>query len=145
MFAELLKHDDMYVRIVAADQLRELGPDATAALDVLVAGLHDAEFRVRMSAVNALGKYGKAAESAIPEIVVCLADNESQVQAFAVQTLGRLAEKGANTAMAVPALTELSKEPGFSTIARTALERMRESSIDDLSESAQRALDELND
>ena len=46
VFAELLKHNDMYVRIVAADQLRELGPDATDAVDVLVAGLHDPGFPV---------------------------------------------------------------------------------------------------
>jgi hypothetical protein len=38
--------------------------------------------------------------------------------------LGRLAKKGVNTVMAVPALTELSKEPVFSRIALTALEQM---------------------
>jgi hypothetical protein len=44
--------------------------------------------------------------------------------------------------IAVPALTDLSNEPVFSRIARTALEQMGESSIDELSESAKLALGE---
>jgi HEAT repeat protein len=123
VFVELLQHEDMYVRIVAAEKLGDLGPDAKS-VDALVAALHDDEWRVRMTAVSFLSTMGKAAELALPEIVACLADNESQVQAFAVQTLGRLAKKGVNTVVAVPALTELSKEPVFSRIARTALEQM---------------------
>lgn len=49
---ELLQHDDLYVRIVAAESLGKLGPDAVAAVPDLTIALSDENFRVRYAAAH---------------------------------------------------------------------------------------------
>jgi len=136
VFLRLLQHEDVYVRIVAAEKLGEIGPDERS-VEALVAALRDDNFRVRMTAANMLWKMEELAEPAIPELVSCLSDENSEVQAFAIQSLGRLADNGVNTVAAVPALSTLRKEPVFSAVANGALEAMERSRISELSSAAE--------
>ena len=136
VFLRLLQHEDLYVRIVAAEKLGEIGPDERS-VEALVAALRDDNFRVRMTAANMLWKMEELAEPAIPELVSCLSDENSEVQAFAIQSLGRLADNGVNTVAAVHALSTLRKEPVFSAVANGALEAMKRSRISELSSAAE--------
>lgn len=141
VFLRLLEHEDLYVRIVAAEKLGEIGPDERS-VEALVAALSDDNFRVRMTAANMLCKMEELAEPAIPELVTCLSDENSEVQVFAIQSLGRLADNGVNTVAAVPALSNLCKESVLSTVARGALEKMAQSQIAELSSVASGAVAE---
>lgn len=139
VFQQLLQHEDMYVRIVAAEKLGEIGADQRS-VQALVAALHDAESRVRMTAANMLWKMDELAEPAVPELVKCLSDESSEVQAFAIQSLGRMAENGVNTEAAVAALSNISDESVVSIVARGALEKMEQSRISELSSAASDAI-----
>ena len=132
VFLRLLQHENLYVRIVAAEKLGEIGPDERS-VEALVAALRDDNFRVRMTAANMLWKMEELAEPAIPELVSCLTDENSEVQAFAIQSLGRLADNGMYTVTAVPTLSTLCRESVSSAVAKGALEAMERSRIGELS------------
>lgn len=117
---ELLKHDDFYVRIVAADSLRKLGPEARSAVEDLTRALSDKNHRVRYAAAKALGAIGPDAKTTVPDLIVALGDSEPSVQFAAVEALRRL---GIHAEGALPELQVLAtnKHSAVHNFARDAV------------------------
>jgi HEAT repeat protein len=98
-----LADKDARVRRAAAAALRDMGPDAKAAVAALIERLtKDAEPRVRWLACEALGQIGPAAESAVPALTTAL--NNSALAAAAAEALGGI---GPKAQAAAPTLVRL--------------------------------------
>jgi HEAT repeat protein len=82
------------IRNQAARTLRDIGPDAAAAVEPLATVLiHDKDWGVRWYAAEALGAIGPAAKAAIPELKVALKDPMVQVRNAASEALQKIQAK----------------------------------------------------
>jgi HEAT repeat protein len=97
--SELARDKDAFLRVAAAEILKQIGPDAITAVPALTEMLRDKEDKVRSSAAAALGGIGPAA---IPALTKMLHDQDQQIREGAATALGQAKAKAA-----IPALTEL--------------------------------------
>jgi HEAT repeat protein len=94
-----------------ARQLDELPPPTLAdpsmrnTVQILIANLKDADYRVRLASVDALETLGERAAPAIPTLVAALSDTNKFVRWSAARTLGSLNPRQADEV--VPGLTRL--------------------------------------
>ena len=143
-FVELLRHEDIYVRMVAAEKLGELEP-SQISVKALVRALHDKEQRVRVTAVHTFWKMEALAEPFLDELANCLLDESPRVRLSAIHSLGSLANENVNTTSAIPAMLKLAQaEPIYSSVIASSLKEMQASSIDELSQAAGEALANLS-
>jgi HEAT repeat protein len=105
-----IEDKDPRVREKAAFSLRQLGPEATAAVPALAGRLTgDADVAVRQEAAFALQRIGPAARPAIPALVRALDDRDGHVRSWALLAL---ADFRADARAAAPALDRvLKKDP----------------------------------
>ncbi len=66
--AELLNHENEWVRINALFALGEMGAEARSSLTGVIAALRDPSHRVVRTALDALGQIGDVGEEALPEL-----------------------------------------------------------------------------
>ena len=86
---QLLSDPNWNIREEAATELRTLGPDALAAVPVLIGALKDESMVRRCAAAEALGLMALAAEEAVPALVESLKDKDWLVRAEAAEALSR--------------------------------------------------------
>jgi HEAT repeat protein len=84
---ELAAHEDSHHRVLAADILRLLGPQAAPALADLLRLLADKTAEVRREAALSLKELGPAARAAAPLLRAALADPDPGVRKQAERTL----------------------------------------------------------
>ena len=117
----MLKDTDKDVRIAAASILGNIGKPAFPAVPVLIGMLKDTDPEVRGAAAEVLGRM-EAPSSLTPAIVAALMttlkDKVPEVRRRAVAILGYI---GKPAAAAIPALTNMLKEPYVSFDAAVAL------------------------
>ncbi len=91
----LQKDPSSYVRVSAAESLREPGAATPEAVQGLIAGLRDLDEGVRVAAVSTLGQLGDRAKSAAPAVEKLFrSDSDALVRQRAGDALGQLnAEK----------------------------------------------------
>ncbi len=118
--------DDEQAAHWACVLLREIGPDAKAAVPALTAKLDDDREEIRMQALLALGAIGEAAAPAVPQIAAAL-QNEL-VAPTATFVLGQLGTIPADAEPVIRANTE-SENPGLRTVSYWALARVH---LDDM-------------
>ena len=92
------------VRAAAAATLGKLGPNAKAAVNVLIESLKDPEPGVRAAVADALGRVGDEARSGISRLLPLLKDQDAGVRLAAAFALGRI---GPDAATAVPDLVQV--------------------------------------
>ena len=110
MFASVLDHGDDSARYEAAEQLKEMGPWAAAAVPALIDALNDEDWTNRCAVAEALGEIGPAAVTAIAALTDAIQhDEDLYVQANAVEALGKI---GNPTAIPV-LITALANEDGY--------------------------------
>lgn len=102
---ELLRHDEIRSRQLAALNLSRIGPDAKPAVAALVESLQ--EKPMREFAIHALGQIGADAKPAVPELVKLLTDDSYFIRAGAAEALGRI---GPDATAAVPALKAVGND-----------------------------------
>jgi HEAT repeat protein len=112
-----LKDKDDKVRLKAAMSLRQLGPEAKAAVPALLESLKDNSASVRCESAFALQRVGPAAKPAIPSLIEALKDADYHVRLW---SLIALAEFGADARAAAPALASILKEPDIVLRAQAA-------------------------
>lgn len=118
--------DDSEVRVAeeAAKGLRWIGPEAHAAVPILIRRLEDPPSEAfRKAAIEALGNIGPKAEAAVPLLVKLLPEKQTALETrqAAVSALGKL---GPVAKAAVPALTDALADDGLESHAVTALIQM---------------------
>jgi len=96
-----LKADSSVVRSTATDELKQMGPEASAALPVLVEMLGDDDPATRAAAANMLGEFGPTAAEAVPALVEAINDTDSWVRHNAITALGKIGDS-----QALPALVK---------------------------------------
>jgi HEAT repeat protein len=84
---ELLKHKDPDVSEAAAQSFIEIGPNARAAVPLLIQALEDNDEDVRAVVAEALGAIGPAAPESLPALVKLLEDKRWWVQTTALEAL----------------------------------------------------------
>ncbi len=126
---------DVYVRVVAAEALGKMGPEAADAIPALQALLKDEQASVREMGAEVLGQMGEQAAAAIPALRELLRDEQVPVRTKAAEVLGRM---GPNAKEALPTLAETlyDKDPNVRAHAAWALGQIgpaAKSTIPDLS------------
>lgn len=91
-------------RLQAFSMLRQLGPQAQAAVPGLTLALQDPDPEIRTAAVGTLLELGSTAQAAVPALMEALDDNDPAVRLQAVRALGRI---GPGAKAAVPALADV--------------------------------------
>lgn len=87
-----MNNGNAHIRVVAASELSDLGPDAEGALPILIAGLSDSDPDVRIYSAEALGNLGKRARPALPALLEALnKEDEPDFQEKATNSIGKLA------------------------------------------------------
>lgn len=121
----LLKDKEDKVRLKAAFSLRQLGPEAKAAVPTLIGILKDKNVDVRREAAFALQRIGSAVKPAIPALIDALQDSDAYVRFWSITAL---AEFGTDARAALPALKKILKEadPLLHVDAANALWRLGE-------------------
>jgi HEAT repeat protein len=144
---ELLKDDDVAVKIAAARQLGELGRSAEPALPALIEALSDDEEHtlyvfwddrattpVRLAVAEALAQINTAGvEAAIPALIELLGHHDAYDPNY---DSTQPAAEGLLTTIGVPAVPALrkalrSKNPEIRAIARKVLKRIHSGSQED--------------
>jgi HEAT repeat protein len=149
-----LKSDDVETRRSAAKALEEGGAESKAAVPALIKALKDRDTFVRRFAAQALGAIGPQAHQAVRALTMTLNDSHKEVQEAAARALGKLGPSGVETLIvlvrddsrdttmrrqaidsltslgraahpAVPALTELLKQPAGKGKKKAAPEDVR--------------------
>lgn len=88
---ELLKRDaDDGVRWSAVNVLDDIGPEARAAVPLLIEALGEEESRNRCSAARALGQIGSDSKEAAPTLIKMLKDPDAEVRYSAAIALGQI-------------------------------------------------------
>jgi hypothetical protein len=103
-----LKDKDDKVRHKAAFSLRQLGPEAKAAVPALIDSLKDKNVSVREESAFALQQIGSPAKPAIPALIDALKDEDYWVRYWSLRAL---ADFGGDARAAVPALAQILKGP----------------------------------
>jgi HEAT repeat protein len=88
-----------YDRILAANALGELGPDAAPAVEALAAGVADPDLDLRRAAVEALGRIGPPAASASTLIAEQLDSGDARLEAAARDALAAIGGGEAEAAL----------------------------------------------
>ncbi|WP_439621411.1 HEAT repeat domain-containing protein [Gemmata sp.] len=101
---EQLKSPDARTRYQAAKAIKEIGPDAKAAVPLLVPLLKTSTPEEREMVAFAVGAVGPAAKDAVPALTDLLKDQPSYVKYAAAVALGQI---GPDAKAALPALTPL--------------------------------------
>jgi HEAT repeat protein len=96
---ELLSHDQVRSRQLAALNLARVGSDAKPAVAALIASLQ--EQQMREFAIHALGQIGADARPAVLELIKLLTSDSYFIRAGAAEALGRI---GPDAKAAIPAL-----------------------------------------
>jgi HEAT repeat protein len=100
-----LKHSKSAVRRSAAATLKNLGPEALAALPGLTHALSDPDAEAALAVTQALGQIGPPA---VPALIEALSKSHKQVRREAARALGKL---GSAAKSAVPALRNTLTDP----------------------------------
>jgi WD40 repeat protein/HEAT repeat protein len=82
LFIEALKDPEERDRTWAAASLRQLGPDAAAAVSALIETLGDQEDSVRTESAKALGAIGPGAAAAVPALIESLPETTAALGAL---------------------------------------------------------------
>lgn len=122
---------DPKIREHAAAQLAQLGPQAHAAVEPLVAALGHEDVYLRGAAAIALGRIG---EAAVPALTQALGSDNAELRWSAAIALGRV---GAAASRALPQLTRLLSDPNEQVRQVTAV------TLGDLGEAARSAASAL--
>jgi HEAT repeat protein len=104
----LLKDPNVQTRREAAAILRRAGPNAKAAISMLVEGLKDSDLEVRRECLEAVGHCGADAQAALAVLRQLLADPDTKLRQRTVQLLALL---GPEARVAVPELIVALKDP----------------------------------
>src|SRR5262249_48639546 len=115
-----LADQEQEVRVEAADALGHAGPDAKAAVPLLIKAMKDMSPQVRGAAAGALGEIGPNAKDAIPVLMAALGDRDKareitigtrtdavEVRMEAAQALGRI---GPAARASIPTIIGMLKE-----------------------------------
>ena len=92
---EMLRHDDIRVRVRAAGAIWKLASRTNEVLPVLLAALQDESIHrggARRFAAEALGDMGPAAEAAVPLLQAMLNDRQSGLPQAASQALSKITQ-----------------------------------------------------
>jgi HEAT repeat protein/S1-C subfamily serine protease len=95
-------------RIQACNQLGQMGSDAKAAVNALVAALSDKNEVVRRAAAEGLEQIGNMTQSQIDAVTQALRDDSAEVRLASVNALKRMGEEADS---AVPALRQCLRDP----------------------------------
>ncbi len=87
---EELTFTDVFVRIEAAAELAEFGPEAAEAVPDLIRAMQDEDARLREQAARTLGAIGPGAEEAVPVLNEALKDPDENVRQAAAEALERI-------------------------------------------------------
>ncbi len=98
---EILSHDLVRSRQLAALNLARVGPEAKPAVAPLVASLQDGQ--TREFAIHALGQIGADAKPAVPALIKLLTSDSYFIRAGAAEALGQI---GPDAKAAIPALKD---------------------------------------
>jgi HEAT repeat protein len=102
VLVDLLKHEDMEARAIAARALERMGRRARAAIPALIEAVRNNTAReVDQAAIQALGAFGPDAKEAVPALMEAM--KEEELRPAATLTLARI---GADAAPAVKLLAE---------------------------------------
>jgi HEAT repeat protein len=85
-----LRHDDPVIRIRAASLLSDMGPQAGAALAILLELLVDSSAQRRKLAAWTLGNLGQQAVEVIPSLRKALQDSDEGVRNMTRQALEKI-------------------------------------------------------
>ena len=90
--AQIIKalREDWQMRNQAAVALGLIGPEARAAVPLLIDALQDEDKYLRGHAATTLGQLGRPAGSAVPALAKALGDDDEDVRANAATALGRI-------------------------------------------------------
>jgi hypothetical protein len=102
----LLRHEDDYVRMRAAEGLGRIRSKQPQVVAALAESLTDPSAAVRWEAAEALGRIGRSASAARPGLAERLHDEHELVRICAARALGRL-----GTPDSVPPLLEALRDP----------------------------------
>ncbi len=108
---EVLQGQDLDVRIISMNALKEIGSPAKAAVPALIDNLKHKHSMIRWNAAYALGGIGSDAEAAVPALTERLKDENANVRSFAASALGSIGKKAK---AAIPGLVELLKDKNAS-------------------------------
>ncbi len=104
---EALQGQDLDVRIISMNALKEIGSPAKAAVPALIDNLKHKHSMIRWDAAYALGGIGADAEAAVPALTERLKDENANARSFAASALGSIGKKAK---AAIPGLVELLKD-----------------------------------
>jgi len=104
---ELLSHDQVDVRVRAADTLGDLGLQAKSSLSALFDKMSDQDDKVRHHAAEAMGTIAPDDDTAVEPLTKALTDEVDLVRRNAALSLARI---GRHATQAVPALTLALKD-----------------------------------
>lgn len=105
------------LRAGAATVLGRVGPNAKAAINVMVDSLKDPDPGVRAAVAEALGRIGDEAKGAIPKMAALLKDPDAGVRLSAAFGLGRI---GPEAATAVPELAQTLESDADANVRKEA-------------------------
>src|SRR5262249_51149379 len=96
LIKQLQDKKDPEVRMAAAKQIAEMGPEAKPALPALVGALKDDNLYVRRFALQAIGEVGPEAKSVVADVMnVMKKEGKKEVLQAAAATLGKIKDKSA--------------------------------------------------
>jgi hypothetical protein len=118
-----LDDPDPFVRGLAALTLRDAGPAAYPALDLLIARLKDSDENVRLMSADAIARQGKRAARAVPALIAaCEVPGEHvHVERSLADALGSI---GPDATPALPVLHKLESIPRVRWAARAAIRQI---------------------
>ena len=104
--SKLLEDRDGAVRVLAAESLGRIGPDAKEAVTGLAGAMKDKDDLLRSAAAAALGQIGAPA---VPSLIEILKGKDAEQQSLAA---GALKQIGPDAKEAVPTLIDIAKRGG---------------------------------
>jgi hypothetical protein len=124
-----LDDPDPFVRGLAALTLRDAGPAAYPALDLLIARLKDSDENVRLMSADAIARQGKRAARAVPALIAaCEVPGEHvHVERSLAGALGSI---GPDATPALPVLHKLESIPRVRWAARAAIRQIEQGARD---------------
>ena len=118
-----LDDPDPVIRGLAALTLRDAGPAANPALDLLVARLKDPDENVRLMSAEAIARQGKRAARAVPALIAACEVSGEHVHVLR-SAAGALGAIGPDAAQALPVLRKLEAIPRVRWAARAAIRQI---------------------
>jgi HEAT repeat protein len=118
-----LDDPDPVIRGLAALTLRDAGPAANPALDLLVARLKDPDENVRLMSAEAIARQGKRAGRAVSALIAACEVSGEHVHVLR-SAAGALGAIGPDAAQALPVLRKLEAIPRVRWAARAAIRQI---------------------